>query len=145
MNACMCPIIANCCLIGSCGRADIRSFFFWVPKESQIETRADGGTLYAPSGGRMLQHSWPFVCAYVCVERVFVHLRVNLKNVPFQVREQYCMFVRGGHPASAENPDKDRRNGLHLHASVPAKSNIIHLTKRVRCSPGLNSPADTGT
>lgn len=27
MNACMCPIIANCCLIGSCGRADIRSFF----------------------------------------------------------------------------------------------------------------------
>lgn len=43
-----------------------------------------------------------------------------------QVRVQYCMFVWGGHPASAAYPDKDRRpiRGFSL-----AESNIVHLWK----------------
>lgn len=49
-----------------------------VLKESWVEARGDGGTLSAPSGGRMQQHNLPFVCARS--ERVFVRLRVNLET-----------------------------------------------------------------
>lgn len=60
------------------------------------------------------------------------------------MRAQYCMFVRGGHPASAAYPDKDRRPGLQLEVFALAKSNIVHFGERTRPSLGLEPPGDDG-
>lgn len=74
----------------------------------------DGGTLSAPSGGRMQQHNLSLcVCVYLP-----------------QVRAQCCMFVRGGHPASAAYPDKDRRPGLQLEVfSLQPKATLFISVK----------------
>lgn len=59
-----------------------------------------------------------------------------------QVRAQYCMFVLGGHPASAAYSDKDRRPGLQLEVFASAKSNIVHFSERAGPSLGPKPPAD---
>lgn len=59
-----------------------------------------------------------------------------------QVRAQYCMFVWGGHPASAAYPDKDRRPGLQLEVFASAKSNIVHFSEKAGPSVGPEPPGD---
>lgn len=61
-----------------------------------------------------------------------------------QVRAQSCIFVWGGHPASAAYPDKDRRPGLQLEVFASAKSNIVHFSERAGPSLGPEPPGDEG-
>lgn len=69
-----------------------------VLKESWAEARGDGGTLSAPSGGRMQQHNLPFVCARF--ERVFVRLHVNLETAEEAASSDDSTMLCLGRPPS---------------------------------------------
>lgn len=52
-------------LFWSFWRPYIRILFLWPVKESCSKARGDGGTLSAPSGGRMRHHNL-FFCVHLC-------------------------------------------------------------------------------
>lgn len=118
--------------------SNIRRLILWWLQEFLSAARDDGGTLSAPSGGRMQQHKLPLcvsicactkcVCAPTCCSGVSERSRF--------LRWQYNTACLCGEATQHQLHILTKIGGSQLEVFASAKSNIVHFSERVGRSLG---------